>query len=276
MTSNYHFTKPVGPLSGFVERFWHLRDAPAHGKERIMPGGTMELVINLQEDEFRIYDANSSDRFKRFSGSVISGAHGRPFVIDTRTHAAIIGVHFRPGGAFPFLNAAAHELAGTHVDLMALWGQSAVKLRERLCAGVNPGERIRLLERALTAHLFKPLEHHPAVEFALHAFERIHAGPAVRDVAQAAGISHRRFIQIFEREVGLSPKMYSRLRRFQRTLDLAQRMTGPEWARLALDCEYCDQSHFIRDFQIFSGLSPKNYLRQRSENLLQNHVPVTG
>jgi AraC-like DNA-binding protein len=276
MTLNYHFTTPDRPLAGFVERFWHLSDAPSHSKERIMPSGTMELVINLHEDEVRIYDGKCPERCKRFSGSVVAGPYGGPLVIDTREHAAIIGIHFKPGGAFPFLGVAANELANSHVDLAALWGPSAVELRERLHEAAIPLERLHILERALMDHLFRPLERHPAVSFALHAWERNESDLSVGEVAREAGVSHRRFIQLFERETGMSPKLFFRVRRFQRALASAQRRAGPDWARLALEAGYCDQSHFIRDFQIFSDLSPGEYGRQRSEDVMQNHVPIAG
>jgi AraC-like DNA-binding protein len=276
MAFNYHSITPDRLLTAFVDRFWHLSDAPAHSRERILPSGTMELVINLHEDEVRIYDGKCPERCKRFSGSVVAGPYGGPLVIDTREHAAIIGIHFRPGGAFPFLGVPASDLANSHVDLAALWGPSAVELRERLCAAATPPERLHILERALMARLFRPLERHPAVSFALHVWERSESSLSVGDVAREAGVSHRRFIQLFERETGMSPKLFFRVRRFQRALASAQRRAGPDWARLALESGYCDQSHFIRDFQIFSGLSPAEYGRQRSENVMQNHVPIAG
>jgi AraC-like DNA-binding protein len=273
---NFHFISPAHPLAGFVERLWHLNDAPPHFQERIVPSGTMELVINLHEDELRIYDASRTDCCKRFSGAVVSGAYGKPFVIDTREHVSVMGVHFKPGGAFPFLGATASELADSHVDLESLWGTSAIELRERLCAAATPAARFRLLENALAAHLFRPLEHHPAVDFALDAFARAESSLTVREVAQQAGLSQRHFIQVFAREVGVAPKLFCRVRRFQQTLSLLGQTTSPNWAQLALDCGYFDQSHLIHDFRLFADLSPTEYARQRSERVMQNHVPLSG
>lgn len=253
-----------------------LSDVPLHSKERIVPSGTIEMVINLHEDELRIYDPAQPERCKRFSGAVVSGTYSGPFVIDTQEHVSVVGVHFRPGGAFPFLGTEASELANAHVDLEALWGTSAIELRERLCAAKTTAERFDLLEKALADHLFRPLERHYAVRFALDTFGRAESGLAVRDVARDAGLSQRRFIQLFTREVGMSPKLYCRVRRFQQTLQTVQRAAEPNWARLALDCGYYDQSHLIHDFRFFSNLSPTEYLRQRSERVMQNHVPLVG
>ncbi|HEX7186521.1 MAG TPA: helix-turn-helix transcriptional regulator [Thermoanaerobaculia bacterium] len=272
----YRFCTPAPPLRDFIDRFWLCSDAPPHRRERILPSGTIELVINLRDDEIRIYDPSHPDRCTRFSGAVISGAYSGFFVIDPLQHASILGVHFRPGGAFPFLGAPADELADTHIDLATLWGRPAGELRERLCAAATPAERFSLLEEALIARLRRPAEHHGAIPVALDAFEPKGAEVRVRDVAGRVGLSQRRFIQVFAAEVGMTPKLYSRVRRFQRARALAEKAAVPDWARVAVDCGYFDQSHLIRDFLAFSGLSPADYLRRRSEQVLPNHVPQAG
>src|SRR6187551_2898053 len=82
---------PAAPLSAFVANLWSLSDAPAHAKERIVPSGTLELVINLHEDELRSYDSLESSRFRRFSGAIVSGAYDRFFVIDTARDRCLTG-----------------------------------------------------------------------------------------------------------------------------------------------------------------------------------------
>ena len=98
----------------------------------------------------------------------------------------------------------------------------------------------------------------------------------VRDVARRVGLSQRRFIQVFTAEVGLTPKLYCRVRRFQRAREMVRNTLAPDWTRVAVECGYFDQSHLIRDFHAFSGLSPGDYLRRRSEQVLPNHVPQVG
>ncbi|HSK81432.1 MAG TPA: helix-turn-helix domain-containing protein [Thermoanaerobaculia bacterium] len=267
---------PAPPLSHFIDRFWLCSDAPPHDRERILPSGTIELVVNLREDEIRIYDPSHPDRSTRFSGAVVSGTYSRFFVIDPLQHASILGVHFKPGGAFPFLGAPAGELADFHVDLEDLWGAPARELRERLCAAATPAERFFLLEKALLSRLGHPLERHGAVPVALDALEPAGEVVRVRDVARRVGLSQRRFIQVFAAEVGLTPKLYHRVRRFQRARARVRKDAAPDWARLAVDCGYFDQSHLIRDFLAFSGLSPADYLLRRSERVLPNHVPLPG
>jgi AraC-like DNA-binding protein len=266
---SYH---PGPPLDGFVENLWSLSDAPPHARERILPSGTLEMVINLHEDEFRIYDAAESRPPKRLRGAIISGAYRGPFVIDTEAHASVIGVHFAPGGARPFLGAAPGHLADAHLDLETLWPRQASELRERLCEAQSPARRFRILENALVAQLRHPLEHHGAVRAALEHIAR--PGVAVADVADRVGLSHRRLIELFTAEVGVPPKLFGRLQRFQRAVAYVQEAPSVDWAELAVRCGYYDQSHLIRDFGEFSGFSPADLLRHRSDRVKVSHVAL--
>lgn len=273
---------PAPPLLDFVEDLW-LYDGytPPHSRERILPSGTVELVINLREDELRIYGTVQPERCRRFPGALVSGAYAGFFVSDGAEEASIMGVHFRPGGAFPFLGLPAGELADAHVDLETLWGRpAAVGLRERLCAARTPAERFQILEEALASRLLRPPEHHYAVPAALAAFGRTRGRATVREVARGVGLSERRFIQVFTAETGLTPKLFCRVQRFQRAREMAHRDARPDWARLAAECGYFDQSHLIRDFKEFSGFSPAEYVRhreglsRRGQHVKRNHLPL--
>ncbi len=273
-----HFVShsPGPPLGNFVDRLWLCADAPSNRQERILPTGTIELVVNLSDDEVRIYDPAQLERCKRFSGAVVSGPYARGFVIDGAQHALIMGVHFKPGGAVPFLGVPAREVANTHLNLAALWGSSAASLRERLCEAAMPRARFRIMEEALQVRFCHLLKGHGAVPIALDAFGQSGSVPSVPDVARRVGLSHRRFIQVFAAEVGLTPKLYCRVLRFQRARSLALQTDAPDWAKLAVACGYYDQSHLIRDFEEFSGVSPTQHPREQSENLLTNHMVLVG
>jgi AraC-like DNA-binding protein len=219
----------------------------------------MELVILLD------------DAARNRRESVISGAHSESFVIDTVPQAAIIGVHFKPGGAFPFLGIPAGELHNTHAPLEALWGRKAGVLRERLLEAPTPLAKFRALEQSLLAQTKRPLVRHAEVAFALAEFESDRAH-TVGEVTDRMGLSPRRFIQLFTDEVGLTPKLYCRIRRFQKVLRRIHRRQRVNWVDVALSFGYYDQPHFVRDFRAFSGISPTTYLQLRTEHL--NHVPL--
>src|SRR5262245_48317086 len=111
-----HSYRPSSPLASFIEDFWLYADyTPSHLKERILPTGTVELVLNLRDNELRIYDRVRPGACERFSGAIVSGPYDRFFVIDTAEEASLLGVHFKPGGAFPFFDRPISELVNMHV-----------------------------------------------------------------------------------------------------------------------------------------------------------------
>jgi AraC-like DNA-binding protein len=267
--------RPLPPLGDFVEMLWIWRGSAAqpHAFERLLPTGTVELVVNLREDTSRIYDPDDRRRFEVLPGSLLVGPQSEYFVIDTAEQREVMGVHFRPGGASPFTGPAG-ELTDAHVPLEALWGSAGRDLRERLLEADSDASRFRILASALLAQAQGALERHPAVAHALEEFGRVPHARRVAEVRAGAGLSHRRFVQLFRDAVGLTPKLYCRIRRFQEVLQRVAAGRAIEWAGLALDCGYYDQAHFIRDFRAFSGLNPSTYLVDRGEHL--NHVPLRG
>lgn len=261
--------EPKAPVSDFVEYLWLVSDAPAHEKERILPVGTLELVINLHEDEIRIYD--DAGQRRALSGTIVSGAYGHPFVIDTQEHALTMGVHFRPGGAFPFTVAPPGELGNAHVDLALLWGKKTVEeLRDRLAGARTHTERFRILEGALIPRALDAREARPIVQLALRALAR--PGASVREIVDSAGVSHRHLTNVFRAEVGMTPKLFARVRRFQRTITLATQRARTNFALLAAECGYGDQGHLIRDFAAFARATPVDFFSQRKDLVKDHHM----
>src|ERR1700689_4778581 len=130
---------PRPPLAQFVNLLWLYEGyTQPHAKERVLPTGEMQIVINLQEDRSWIYDREDTERCQTFRGPLLSGAHSQYQVIGTAEQASIIGVHFRPGGAFPFLRMPAGELRDTSVSLDTLWGAGATDLRDQLLGAATP------------------------------------------------------------------------------------------------------------------------------------------
>src|SRR5271166_1156544 len=162
---------PRSPLWQFVNLLWLYEGyTQPHAKERVLPTGEMQIVINLREDRSYVYDREDTDQCQTFRGPVVSGAHSQYQVISTAGQASIIGVHFRPGGAFPFLRMPAGELRDTSVSLDALWGSAAGDLRDQLIGASTPQHRFEILERVLVGELARGCSQHGAVRFALRQF----------------------------------------------------------------------------------------------------------
>lgn len=232
----------------------------------------MTLVINLHEDLTRIYASLHPDQFQDYRGSVISGAHSAFTHIDTLCLTSVIGVDFRPGGAWPFLPLSAGELHNQVISLDLIWGREALSLRERLLEAGTPRLQFSLLEQFLLSRLISTREVHPAVAFATQAMHNLLPGQAISAIIEQIGIGQTRFLQVFRETVGLTPKQFYRVLRFQEALRRLEQESPERLSQLAMDCGYYDQAHFIHDFQDFGGLSPRSYQALRGE--FRNHIPL--
>jgi AraC-like DNA-binding protein len=203
---------------------------------------------------------------------VICGPHSQPFEIETSGPATMVGVHFKPGGAFPFLDLPVGELHNSHVPLKMLWGSKANALRDRLLEAPTPAAKFRALGEALLERARSRLTWHPAVLTALTAIGSGGRPPPISDVTASVRLSPRRFIQVFRQQVGLTPKLFCRVQRFQSAVQKLATVKHVNWTHLALDCGYYDQSHFVNEFREFSGLSPTAYHQVQINHL--NHVPL--
>jgi AraC-like DNA-binding protein len=264
--------RPAPPLDRFVELIWYWEgESPRQGKDRLMPDGGGSLIINMAQDEVRNYAGPNDDVVERYPGAVYVGAHSRYSVIDTQEQSAVLGVSFRPGGTFPFFDPAADELQNSHVSLGDLWGSDGHTLRERVLAAPTPMARLAQLERELLTHAVRPFERRVEVEYALRRLSSQRDALSIERLGERCGLSTRRLTRLFAIEVGLTPKLYARIKRFQHMFGmLGQRQI--EWSELAQTCGYFDQSHLIRDCKLMSGLTPTDlHTRWRGQG---KHVPL--
>jgi AraC-like DNA-binding protein len=263
---------PRSPLHRFVELLWFHEGLDCdHGLERVLPDGSMELIINLQDEPRHVFDRVTHRPRRAYRRSWVSGAHSEFIVIDRVRNASMIGVHFRPGGAHAFFGLPLSELRNQVIDLDTLWNGEANNVRDELLEAKGPDAKFRILEDALLARWHGGETQHRAVRYALDRFTRETESVTIREVTEEIGLSPRHFIEIFSQQVGMTPKVFCRLRRLQRALEKMQkRHVG--WADLAADCGYYDQAHFIRDFREFCGVRPTDYVNGQME--YTNFLPI--
>jgi AraC-like DNA-binding protein len=269
--ATFYHRVPRPPLDAFVELMWLYQNDPVpHALERVLPTGAAQLIVNLKEDQTRLYDPEIPHRCVPTAGTVLSGVHTRYQIIDTSEQEYVAGVVFRPGGTTAFVQVPAHEMTDVDLPLDELWGRRhSTALRERLLEGSTADAKLDALEDALREMWRRP-SLHPAVAFALSAFDRKPHKTSIAAVTNAIGLSAKRFIERFKIEVGVTPKRYCRIRRFQQVVARAHRGQDVDWVGLALDCGYFDQAHFIHDFRSFAGVTPTSYQKARTQH--QNHV----
>jgi AraC-like DNA-binding protein len=203
---------------------------------------------------------------------IVAGMRSRFGVVDTTILRSVLGVVFRPGGGRPFFHDSAHCFYNEDVSLDRVWGSAASELRERLLEARTVAARFRLLEIALLARLKRSFQLHPSVRYGLEKFEQAPNVRSVIEVTKEAGLSRRRFAQLFREQVGLTPKLYCRVGRFQSVLQQITSGVPVDWADVPLACGYYDQAHLNHEFHDFSGISPVTYLASNRPSL--NHVPM--
>ncbi len=263
--------KPAIPLTPFIRALWYASSpSVAYERERILPSGCVEIILNLNRDFLMDCAEGQPDRPN--SPALVVGARSVYEIVDTADMASLIGIHFHPGGFAPFVRSRADEFSNRNMPLEDLWGASIGILRDDLREVEGARAKLVFLERHLIELLRTPKPRHAAVDFALREFNRDSRVATVEAVSRSVGWSSRRFSQVFREEVGFSPKVWCRIHRFQRVVRRLHAGDDVRWAELALDCGYYDQSHFANEFRAFSGIDATTYSALRTR--FTNHIRV--
>jgi AraC-like DNA-binding protein len=258
----FHRLVPAAPLNAFVEYLW-LYDLfePSHGREKLLPNGAMELIIDLRDHPKHKWDRRDLVNGRAYRKSWLSGMQTEYIVIEA-SPGSMMGVHFRPAGAWPFFDAPLGEFANQVIDFDAVVGGEAGLLRDQLLEAPTPHQKLRLLESWLLARGGDRLYPDRAVHHALQQMLSLPMRLLIRDLAAKVGISQKHLIHLFDQQVGVRPKQLDRILRFNRVLSTVAKLKDVDWSAVALDCGYYDQSHFIHDFEAFSGMTPSAYFAQ--------------
>jgi AraC-like DNA-binding protein len=249
---------PVLPLTPYVECIWHHESATAlEARDRVLPDGRFHLMLNLGAGV-----------------AAVAGLRSHYVVMDTARVSSVMGVIFRPGAARAFFAPSALDFRDRAVRLDLVWGASEAQMLDQLRGARVANARLRIVETALIERMQRfgkqHLPIHPGIRYALQAFRNAPDMRTVADVSREIGWSRRWFAHAFAEHVGMTPKRYCRLVRFQHVVRQIALQEPVDWAQLALAGGFCDQAHLVHEFRAFSGLSPEAYLR--SERPYPNHV----
>lgn len=265
---------PAAPLSQHIRVLWYAK-APdvAHRRERVLPTGCTQIILNLERDY--LLDCPEGGVDCRMPAALVVGARSVYEVVETSDMADLIGIVFAPGGLPAFASDAADLFSNRSVALECIWGRDAEGLRDRLRGVGTPHGRLECLERFLWRRFGDKVvsrNRSPQVNFALRHFAELPSVASVRATARQIGWSERRLSQVFREQVGLTPKVWCRVQRFQRAVRELHAGVEVRWAELALDCGYYDQSHFANEFRAFSGVDVSTYSLRRTR--WANHIRV--
>jgi len=249
-------------LRDIVTTLWFGAGRTAYRRDRILPSGQSQLLINLGPTQYRVEPGPPEVRVP-FADVWYAGLHRGPIDTEAPDGNALLGVAFNAHGAFPWLGERMDALCDRIIPLSDALGDGASRLREQLLNTASLTARFRTVEHWLLARLGARPRIHPSVRWASDQIAA-HAGQlSIEALAAKTGFSRRHLGNLFRQQVGLSPKSLARVHRFRGALALFDGADGDvPWMALAERCGYYDQSHLINEFRRFSGFSPVELSRR--------------
>lgn len=240
-------------LGSFVLSIWCYSSQEARSFELVMPGTGGQLLVNLFEAELRHWSSPKVLRHR--TGPVgLQGALTHPVVIDTDQKREICGVAFHPGGLTAFHDQPARRFTDTLIDAATAFGEGAETIRDALRPKTDPDQRVDRIEAFLLSHL----RCRPAEDASVRQLStELARGVTVSEVRARHGLSQRRLHDLFDRRIGIRPKLFARIERFAAALDAMPDRRC--WSDLAFAQGFADQAHFIREFQQLSGYLPSQH-----------------
>ena len=245
-------------LSRVVERIWDFDGRTAHRRERVFPGGTLEIIVQLGG---RYRDARGAPG-DAYPSTCATGLQQAPFTIEAPdAPLTVLGIRLRPQGAFALFGAAVGDLVDRTIDAHDALGVAGRELTERCAAAADGVGRVRAAAAWVLARSREARPIDPAVDWLATAIAASGGGVPIAALRARAGLGKSRSRRAFVTRSASRPKRYARLVRFRAALEALNTWddTRP-LSELALDAGYYDQAHFNGEFRALAGLSPGAFL----------------
>ncbi len=261
---------PASELAAVIGTFFYLRLASKdEARERrviVMANPAVDLVLNLG-DPFTLETFGDSQRVDR--GATLHGPRPTTTFLRREGELLLIGARFKHGAAASLLPYPVKELEQRQVPLQDLLHESALELMEHVRQGSNPAEQLKRFEAGLGKALARLKKPDPMVRKAVKLIAQQQGDLEVSALAEHLGVSRQTVKHKFDQHVGVGPKLFGKLRRFQAVLRRLANTSKPDWTKLAQESGYYDQAHLIREFNHFTGFSPQKFLNNlaRAEDL---------
>jgi AraC-like DNA-binding protein len=252
--------RPSPALAQYLECLWFLSatDSSNSASERVLPDGCVEWIFHLGspfQHSIATGTTGITGEWERQPRSFVVGELTRFLLLQPTGEVAVMGVRFRPGGAYRFLPFPLSDFTDSTVPTCDVWCREGAYLEDAVLEARNNLQRKQLVEGFLLQQLVTTAPR-PRFDAAVKEIIRTRGQTRVHEVANAVGWSSRQLERDFRVSVGLSPKSFSRIIRFQNLMRLVGEGTLREWVNLAIEGGYSDQPHMVREFREFAGHTP--------------------
>lgn len=265
---SYREYAPHPALADRVQCYWSVQ-AESTREERITSRGLSKGQIDLIFATGGAF-CEVAERWLGQSGDI------RCYLVGPLPEAALahstrglfaVGIKMRPGWAYPLLRTACSELTGCRATAKDIWPEATSSYLAQVADATAPEARLRLLERLLLVRVDKARSESRHVVRALDVIGTTRGRTSIDRIVGELGVGGRQLEREFHRQVGLTPRRMCQIARVQHGLELARAQLKPNWSRIALECGFFDQAHFIRQFRSVTGLSPNSYLAEATVKL---------
>lgn len=267
---------PAFPLHEFVKHFIYFEGFnPVHSMDRFLPDGNAEFIINLTDNPQIIYDNETLAELQSFGHAWVSGVRTQPITIPSGRGNRMLIVAFKKGKAHPFYNFPMSELTNLIVDAGLIFGKKLRELREQLLNTASIPQMFLIVEKFLLQQAGDALHANTPSKCVEYAVSNIMNQPNIlgfQQFSRQIGYSQKHFIDLFKKQVGVPPKQYLKIMRFQKAIQEIENNKSIQWSSIATESGFYDQAHFINDFKSFSGFTPNEYMKRKTESL--NYIPV--
>ncbi|PZR21387.1 MAG: hypothetical protein DI539_08090 [Flavobacterium psychrophilum] len=255
---------PDQKLAKQVKLYWSIEnlenDAP-HERERIFPDGCIELIFNYS-DRWKKYDTDTD--FHIQEPCFIHGQLKTYFELEATGNIGVFSARMHPAGLQPFIDFDVDTFTGNTLAMTQLWGKDGETLEKDMLGCKSNEERVDVLEAFLLSKRQQLKIDNAPVEYCVDAMIQSVGNISIDELAESLDIGKRQLERRFTAAVGISPKLFARITRFQNILQLIENQEFKSFTTVAYEGGFYDQAHFIKDFRDFTGLNPKQYF---SENL---------
>ncbi len=264
---------PRFPLGQFVESFiYYSGYQPDHTLDRFLPDGNVNVVIDLTEQPKYIYDNQTLKEIQSCRRVWFSGIRRAPITIPSGKDSEMFIINFHKGMAYPFVEMPMDELTDVVVDGQLVMTDEILTIRDKILESKGSAQMFAQVESHLMNVFGKRLVPHPYIAYAVSQIVRQPGQMTIEALANKVGYSGKHLVSLFRDHVGLTPKAFLRIIRFQKVIADMESLRRMDWSTVAHDSGYYDQAHFINDFRHFSGFTPLQYASCRGD--YRNYVAV--